>query len=127
MTLSALASAWIIGWSVAWPPRPANAEILRRGFLPKEGGGGFWSAWPIGLSAVRRISSGFLRFCPCGSVTPLDSDARRSSVMLLFLAGRFALKFGAHFFAHPSWQLATESISAAVMVSFAIRLLLHFP
>jgi len=33
----------------------------------------------------------------------------------------------AHIFAHPSWQIATEAISAAVMVWFAIRLLLHFP
>jgi threonine/homoserine/homoserine lactone efflux protein len=38
-----------------------------------------------------------------------------------------ALKFAAHIFAHPSWQIATEAISAAVMVWFAIRLLLHFP
>jgi hypothetical protein len=33
----------------------------------------------------------------------------------------------AHIFADPSGQIATEAISAAVMVWFAIRLLLHFP
>jgi hypothetical protein len=60
MTLSTLINGYIIGWSVAWPPGPINAEM-------------------------------------------------------------------AHIFAHPSWQIATEAISAAVMVWFAIRLLLHFP
>jgi arginine exporter protein ArgO len=38
-----------------------------------------------------------------------------------------ALKFGAHVFSHPSWQVATEAITAVVMLWFAIRLLLHFP
>ena len=39
-----------------------------------------------------------------------------------------ALKFGAHIFSHPNWQVAaTEAITAAVMLCFAIRLLLHFP
>jgi arginine exporter protein ArgO len=38
-----------------------------------------------------------------------------------------ALKFGAHIFSHPNWQVATEAITAAVVLWFAIRLLLHFP
>jgi threonine/homoserine/homoserine lactone efflux protein len=38
-----------------------------------------------------------------------------------------ALKFGAQIFSHPNWQVATEAIAAAVMLWFAIRLLLHFP
>jgi hypothetical protein len=74
MTLSALANGYILGWSVAWPPGPINAEMIRRGLLPKDRGGGFWSA-----------------------------------------------------FSHPNWQVATEAITAAVMLWFAIRLLLHFP
>src|ERR1700704_3453794 len=51
MTLSALANGYSLGWSVAWPPGPINAEKIRRGLLPKDRGGGFWSAWPIGLGA----------------------------------------------------------------------------
>src|SRR5207248_203885 len=51
MTLSPLANGYILGWSVAWPPEPINAEMIRRGLLPKDRGGGFWSAWPIGLGA----------------------------------------------------------------------------
>jgi len=51
MTVSAPANGYILGWSVAWPPGPINAEMIRRGLLPKDRGGGFWSAWPIGLGA----------------------------------------------------------------------------
>ena len=38
-----------------------------------------------------------------------------------------AVRAGAHVFSHPSWQIATEAITAAVMLWFAIRLILHFP
>ena len=51
MTLGPLANGYILGWSVAWPPGPINAEMIRRGLLPKDRDGGFWSAWPIGLGA----------------------------------------------------------------------------
>src|SRR5437667_1423021 len=76
MTLSTLANGYILGWSVAWPPGPINAEMI--GAL----------TWGVVLCT--------------------------------------ALKFGAHIFSHPNWQVATEAITAAVMLWFAIRLLLHF-
>lgn len=41
----------ILGWSVAWPPGPINAEMIRRALLPRARGGGFWSAWQLGLGA----------------------------------------------------------------------------
>ena len=213
MTPSTLVNGYIIGWSVAWPPGPINAEMIRRGLLPKERGGGFWSAWPIGLGAC---TGDFIwAFCvSVGAGVLLNSIAIRrglavvSVALLLFLGARFAwgawkiyrahrclefqapknerrggfllgllivlmspwnigfwlavigsqpaqgasvrqslaiatavvagaltwgvvlcaaLKFGAHIFARPGWQIATEAISAAVMLWFAIRLLLHFP
>jgi threonine/homoserine/homoserine lactone efflux protein len=213
MTLSALVNGYIIGWSVAWPPGPINAEMIRRGLLPKERGGGFWSAWPIGLGAC---TGDFIwAFCvSVGAGALLNSIAVRralaivSLALLIFLAARFAiaawkiyrahrsidfqapknkrrggflaglfivlmspwnigfwlavigsqpgqnasvrqslaiatsvvlgaltwgvvlctaLKFGAHIFSHPNWQIATEAITAAVMLWFAIRLLIHFP
>lgn len=213
MTLSALANGYILGWSVAWPPGPINAEMIRRGLLPKDRGGGFWSAWPIGLGAC---TGDFIwAFCvSVGAGVLLNSIAVRrafalvSLVLLFFLAIYFAieawkvyrahrsvefeapkserrggflfglfvvlmspwnigfwlavigsqpaqnasvrqslaiatavvlgaltwgvvlctaLKFGAHVFSHPNWQVATEAITAAVMLWFAIRLLLHFP
>ena len=42
----------VLGWSVAWPPGPINAEMIRRALLPRAQGGGFWAAWQLGLGAV---------------------------------------------------------------------------
>ena len=208
-----MVNGYILGWSVAWPPGPINAEMIRRGLLPKDQGGGFWSAWPIGLGAC---TGDFIwAFCvSVGAGAVLNSIAIRrvlaivSLALLLFLAAHFvigawkicrahrsvefqapknerrdgfllglvivlmspwnvafwlavigsqpgqsasvrqslgiavavvlgaltwgvvlctAVKFGAHVFSHPSWQVATEAITAAVMLWFAIRRLLHFP
>ena len=41
----------VLGWSVAWPPGPINAEMIRRALLPRAQGGGFWPAWQLGLGA----------------------------------------------------------------------------
>lgn len=213
MTLGALANGYLLAWSVAWPHGPTNAETIRRGLLPKDRGGGFLSAWPIGLGACTGdFIWAFGVFVGAGAL--LNSvEIRRvlaivSLALLLFLAVRFAigawkiyrahrsvefqapksprarrflgwsfvvlmsplnvgfwlavigsqpaqsasvrqslaiavavvlgaltwgvflctaLKFGAHIFSHPNWQVATEAITAAVMLWFAIRLLLHFP
>ena len=51
MATATLINGFILGWSVAWPPGPINAEILRRTLLPRSRGGGFWSAWQLGLGA----------------------------------------------------------------------------
>jgi threonine/homoserine/homoserine lactone efflux protein len=45
--LAALAGyGFLLGWSVAWPPGPINAEMIRRGFA-----GGFRPAAAVGLGA----------------------------------------------------------------------------
>ena len=44
--LPLLVKGFLLGWSVAWPPGPINAEMLRRGLTR-----GFWSAWSVGLGA----------------------------------------------------------------------------
>ena len=44
LPLAALGFA--LGWSVAWPPGPINAEIIRRGLAH-----GFWSGFSVGLGA----------------------------------------------------------------------------
>jgi threonine/homoserine/homoserine lactone efflux protein len=49
--MSILINGFVLGWSVAWPPGPVNAEIIRRGLSPREQGGGFWAAWQVGLGA----------------------------------------------------------------------------
>ena len=51
MTTATLINGFVLGWSVAWPPGPINAEMLRRTLLPRARGGGFWSAWQLGLGA----------------------------------------------------------------------------
>lgn len=51
MATATLINGLIIGWSVAWPPGPINAEMLRRTLLPRSQGGGFWPAWQLGLGA----------------------------------------------------------------------------
>jgi threonine/homoserine/homoserine lactone efflux protein len=213
MTLSPLANGYILGRSVAWPPGPIDAEMIRRGLLPKDRSGGSGLPRPIGLGAC--TGDFILAFgVSVGTEALLNSvDIRRvlaivSLALLLFLTVRFAigawkiyrthrsvefqaprserrgaflfgplvvlmspwnigfwlavigsqpaqrasvrqspaiavavvlgaltwsavlgtaLKFGAQIFFHPNWQVATEAITAAVMLWFAIRLLLHFP
>src|SRR5215210_2629796 len=51
LSSATLLQALLLGWSVAWPPGPVNAEMIRRGLVPRENGGGFWAAWRVGLGA----------------------------------------------------------------------------
>jgi threonine/homoserine/homoserine lactone efflux protein len=51
VTAATLINGFFLGWSVAWPPGPINAEMLRRTLLPPSRGGGFWGAWQLGLGA----------------------------------------------------------------------------
>ena len=44
--LPLLLKGFLLGWSVAWPPGPINAEMLRRGLTR-----GFWPALSVGLGA----------------------------------------------------------------------------
>jgi len=46
-----LLNGFVLGWSVAWPPGPINAEMIRRALVPRAEGGGFWSAYQLGLGA----------------------------------------------------------------------------
>ncbi len=51
MNFALVLQGFLLGWSVAWPPGPINAEMIRRGLQPRSDGGGFWSAWRVGLGA----------------------------------------------------------------------------
>lgn len=46
LTLALVLKGFLLGWSVAWPPGPINAEMLRRGLTR-----GFWPAYSVGLGA----------------------------------------------------------------------------
>ncbi len=208
-----LLNGFILGWSVAWPPGPINVEMIRRSLLPHSAGGGFWSAWPLGLGAcsgdfcwalgvsagagalmntprVRLILGVFslvlLLFLACtyanhawraarehrvASLTnglstrsprpkrggyflgftlaltsPLSigfwfavigsqQGSSRTFINSLALAGAvvlgavtwtlvlcLAVKQGTRIFAHPSWQILTQALTAVVMIYFAVRL-----
>jgi threonine/homoserine/homoserine lactone efflux protein len=205
----------VLGWSVAWPPGPINAEMIRRALLPHGQGGGFWPAWQLGLGActgdfiwalgvaagagallasprlhttLRVISfllllflaftfaRGAWRAAQEARVQPND-DVRQSRIarstagdywlgLILALTSPWnigfwfavvggqgstqkqmdfphslgvaaavvsgaiawtivlctALKLGARIFARPAWQIATQALSALVMLFFAARL-----
>ncbi|MGI8820529.1 MAG: LysE family translocator [Chthoniobacterales bacterium] len=203
-------SGLVLGWSVAWPPGPVNAEVIRRGILPRAEGGGFWAAYKVGLGACLgdflwalgvsagagaiintpaiRVSLGvvslllllFLAFNFARGAwrmarehrtvrAPASMKRKTSRTFLLglmftlsspwnigfwlavigsqtgALTGTFlqsvvlavavvlgaltwgtvlcvAVKLGAHIFARPAWQIATQVFTAVVMLLFAARL-----
>ncbi len=210
-----IVNGFVLGWSVAWPPGPVNAEMIRRGLLPREAGGGFWAAWQMGLGACsgdflwalgvtlgagalmntpavktvlgivslvlllflatifakgawraaqaqkreddsptgppRKRGNGYLLgltlaltspwnigfwFAVVGSQqsgralhTVGNSLALAGSVVLGAIAWTVvlctAIHQGARVFAKPSWQIATQALTAAVMVFFAVKLVIQ--
>ncbi len=87
--LGALAAyGFLLGWSVAWPPGPINAEMIRRGF-----GAGFRPAAAIGLGACS--GDALWAILVMTGVGLLIGPATRfglgiaSAVLLLILAGFF--------------------------------------
>jgi threonine/homoserine/homoserine lactone efflux protein len=118
MTTAALINGFIIGWSVAWPPGPINAEILRRTLVPVSRGGGFWAAWQLGLGACTGDFLWALAVM-AGAGALLNTPRVRlilgvvSFVLLLLLAAMFA---------RNAWRSAravapTESVSDEKNVS----------
>lgn len=97
MQTATLINGFVLGWSVAWPPGPVNAEMLRRTLLPPSQGGGFWGAWQIGLGACTGDFLWALAVMT-GAGALLNTPQIRlvlaivSFLLLLFLAGMFALR-----------------------------------
>jgi threonine/homoserine/homoserine lactone efflux protein len=96
MQSATLINGFVLGWSVAWPPGPVNAEMLRRSVVPPAQGGGFWSAWQLGLGACTGDFLWALAVMT-GAGALLNTPRVRqvlavvSFLLLLFLAGMFAL------------------------------------
>jgi len=87
--LTLLRDGFLLGWSVAWPPGPINAEMIRRGLAS-----GFWPAWSVGLGAVSgdflwalAVGLGAARLAAIPGVTTALGVA--SVVLLLALAALF--------------------------------------
>jgi len=97
MQSATLINGFILGWSVAWPPGPVNAEMLRRSVIPRAQGGGFWAAWQLGLGACTGDFLWALAVMT-GAGALLNTPSVRqvlavvSFALLLFLAGMFALR-----------------------------------
>jgi threonine/homoserine/homoserine lactone efflux protein len=95
MATGTLINGFLLGWSVAWPPGPINAEMLRRTLLPRSRGGGFWAAWQLGLGACTGDFLWALAVM-AGAGAVLNSRRVRlvlgavSFVLLLLLAAMFA-------------------------------------
>jgi L-lysine exporter family protein LysE/ArgO len=121
--MSGLAGATIVnglvlGWSVAWPPGPINAEMIRRALLPRSQGGGFWSAWQLGLGACTGDFVWALGVA-AGAGALLASPRLHlalgaiSFLLLLFLAFNFARgAWRAYRSARPNVEEASTSRSA---------------
>jgi len=84
-----LATGAVLGWSVAWPPGPINAEIIRRGLTR-----GFWSAFVVGLGAscadffwALAVALGAGALVSFRGVRPVLGAV--SLTLLLFLAWRY--------------------------------------
>jgi len=92
----------ILGWSVAWPPGPVNAEVIRRGTLAETKGGGFWPALQVGLGA------GIADFLWALSVSAGAGALINTPRVRVVLAGiSFALLlFLALMFARAAWRQA---------------------
>jgi len=76
----------LLGWSVAWPPGPINAEIIRRGLAR-----GFWPAYGVGLGASSGDAVWAVAVALGAGALVAAADARvalswLSSALLLLLA-----------------------------------------
>jgi len=107
MQTATLINGFLLGWSVAWPPGPINAEMLRRTLLPRSRGGGFWNAWQLGLGACTGDFLWALAVM-AGAGALLNTPRVRlvlgvvSFILLLLLAAMFA---------RNAWRSAHASIS----------------
>ena len=98
---SLLLNGLILGWSVSWPPGPVNAEMIRRGLLPKKQGGGFWPAWVVGIGACcGDFLWAFAVSLGAGAVLGSPSIRRVLAVVSLML-----LFFLAFIFARSAWRI----------------------
>jgi threonine/homoserine/homoserine lactone efflux protein len=91
-----LLNGFVLGWSVAWPPGPINAEMIRRSVLSSSKGGGFWSAWRLGLGACTGDFLWALGVAVGAGALLNTPGVRRvlgfiSFALLLFLAFTFAV------------------------------------
>ena len=93
----------LLGWSVAWPPGPVNAEIMRRSASPPAGAG-FWYAYKVALGAACGDFLWALGVAT-GAGAVINTPAIRVSLGVI----SFVLLIGlAAIFARNAWRIARE-------------------
>ena len=109
---SILFNGFLLGWSVSWPPGPVNAEMIRRGLLPKADGGGFWPAWIVGIGAC--LGDFVWAFgVSLGAGAALNSPLIRRILAIVSLGLLFFLAF---VFARSAWRIWQTHRSQAELV-----------
>ena len=109
LTGATIVNGLILGWSVAWPPGPINAEMIRRALLPRAQGGGFWAAWQLGLGAC----TGDFIWALGVAVGAGALLASRRLHLALGVISFLLLLFLAVNFARGAWQAAQANVGGA--------------
>jgi threonine/homoserine/homoserine lactone efflux protein len=108
-SLPILLNGFVLGWSVAWPPGPVNAEMIRRGLLPRSAGGGFWSTWRVGLGACTGDFLWALSVA-AGAGSLLNKPGVRQVLGFISLALLLIL---AAIFARAAWRSANKAATTS--------------
>jgi threonine/homoserine/homoserine lactone efflux protein len=100
----------VLGWSVAWPPGPINAEMVRRALLPRAQSGGFWAAWQLGLGACTGDFIWALAVA-AGAGALLSSPGLHTALGVISFGLLLCLAF---VFARGAWRVAHEARAAPI-------------
>lgn len=95
-----LLKGFLLGWSVAWPPGPINAEMIRRGLER-----GFLPAWSLGLGACTG-DFGWAVAVSLGAGVLIDVPGVRPALGIVSVA---LLLFLAWTFGRGAWKAARAS------------------
>jgi len=106
-----------LGWSVAWPPGPINAEATRRGLAH-----GFWAAYSVVLGGCLGDATWALLATIAADHLPsarMQSMLGVASVVLLLALGALFLRG-----AYRTWRESPQPLSRRLGSSFAVGLTL---
>jgi threonine/homoserine/homoserine lactone efflux protein len=132
--LLGLAVIFAIGaWCAARDARTQSTEAVNKTPLEREPSHGYWlgftialtSPWNIGFwfAVIGSQQSGPAQGTLVNSVLLAISVVSGAIAWTLVLC--FAVKQGARVFAKPAWQIGTQALTSALMLFFAVRLLLQ--
>ncbi len=103
LSTATILNGLLLGWSVAWPPGPVNAEIMRRSATPPPGAG-FWYAYKVAVGAACGDFLWALGVA-MGAGAVMNTPAIRLSLGVISLVLLLVL---AAVFARNAWRIARE-------------------